>query len=108
MRGKDAFDYIDDAIEEAESRNAGNIEEEMAEMRMAFDAARLDMSPLVEFIDKLDVKGVEERILADEKGEGLNQVKLSKALLAAVDKFKSFVDGHGDDRGAFESLRDIM
>jgi hypothetical protein len=39
---------------------------------------------------------------------GESSDKLSKALLSAVEKFQSYVDGEGDDGGAFESLRDIM
>ncbi|KAL3811034.1 hypothetical protein ACHAXA_003197 [Cyclostephanos tholiformis] len=107
LRGNDAFDSIDDAIVEAESRNMGNIEEEMAEMRMAFDAARLELSPLIELIDKLDVKGVEERLRADEDGEGSRRVKLGNALLAAVEKIQSYVNGDGRD-DACDSLREIM
>lgn len=85
----------------------GNIEVEMAEMRMAFDAARLEMSPLIELIEKLDVRGVEERLRANEDCEGLCQIKLNKALLAAVEKIQSYVNGDGRD-GACESLRDMM
>ncbi len=108
LRGKDAFDSIGDAVKESKERNMGDIEEEMAEMRIALETARLEMSPLVKFIDKLDVRGVEERLRGDKDGEGVRQVKLSKALLSAVEKFQSYVDGEGDDGGAFESLRDIM
>jgi hypothetical protein len=109
LRGKDSFDSIDDAVKESNDRNMGNIEEEMAEMRIALEEARLEMSPLVEFIDKLDVRGVEERLRGDKDGEGaVRQIKLSKALLSAVEKFQSYVDGGGDDGGACVSLRDIM
>jgi hypothetical protein len=54
----DALDSIDDAIRESQMRKMGNSEEEMMGMREAFNSFGLKSSPLLQFIDTLDVEGV--------------------------------------------------
>ena len=117
VRGKDAYEFIEDVILEAEMRRVGDVEEEMKEMREALEGAGLKKSMLIQSIDSLDTKGVKDYLCRGEEDEK----SASKALLAAVEKFKMLVDEGSCglrvrdagpmrivDGGAYDSLKDIM
>lgn len=104
VRGKDAFEFIDDVILEAKVRRVGDIEEEMKEMREALEGAGLMKSQLVQSIDALDTKGVKDCLCRGEEDEKSK----SKALLAAVEKFKVLVDERSCNVGSYDSLKDII
>lgn len=113
MKGKDAFECIDDAIRESVMRKMGNIEDEMKEMRVALKSTGLNMSPLGLCINAMDVEGVKRCLGGGEGGtaEGDNtvtQVEVKKGLLAAADKFKFLVDENSTDSGAYKSLSGII
>ena len=101
MRGRDAFDSVDDAIQEASMRKMGSIENEMEQMRQVLKSGALSsMSPLARCIQEIDAEGVKENL----GGDGTD---LSKSLRAAAEKFKLLIDEGSCDNGA-ASLKDIM
>jgi len=112
MKGKNAFESIDDAIQETQMRNMGNIEAEMKDMREALGGAGVNMSPLALYIETLDAEGVKDYLdggeddLADDDG-GVSRVEMNKGLLAVVQKFRSFVDDNSTDL-EYKLLRDMI
>lgn len=124
-KGKDAYETIDDVCKDAKARKMGsgnnkNDEEMMQEMRKTLEQARLNSSPLIQFIDNLDVKGLEERLRQaqegdtaedDDEGGGkrISKVLLGKTLRCAIDKYKWFVDENDSDNDhVYEKLKDIV
>ena len=123
LRGRDAYDTIDDAIQETKDRNMGvNIEAEMDEMRKALERGGLGMSPLAQLIEDLDVDGVREYLDDEdskiENEEAVSQTEKNKCLLAVAEKFKSFTEEAEKfklfideksitDIAAYNSLKDI-
>lgn len=111
LKGMDALDSIDDAIRESQLRKMGNIEEEMKDMREALNAFGLAASPLLQFIDSLDVEGVRGCLrvsTAGNDGEVMSQQELNKGILTSVEKFKSIVNDNTADVGSCRSLKEIM
>ena len=123
MRGKDALDSIDDAIDETKERNLDlDIVPEMMEMKEVLRRGALGSSPLAQFIDSLNVNEVRE-YLDDEDSktgddEAASQKEKNKCLLAVAEKFNSFVEeadkfqkfideNSSTDNSAYNKLKDI-
>ena len=128
-KGKDAYETIDDVCKEAEARkmsinpNDRSIKNDelimQQEMRHTLDRARLNSSPLIQFIDNLDVEGLEERLreaqeadtVEDDEGgdKKISKVLLGKTLRCAIDKYTWFVDENDSNNDhAYAKLRDIV
>jgi len=127
-KGKDAYETIDDVCKEAEARKMSidtndrsikNDELMQHEMRHALDQARLNSSPLIQFIDNLDVEGLEgslreaqeaDTVEDDEGGDKkISKVLLGKTLRCAIDKYTWFVDENDSNNDhAYAKLRDIV
>jgi len=109
MKGKDAFECIDVAIREANTRqqSIGSIEEEMEEMRKVLRLNGANLSQLGQCIDGIDLEGVRHSLGVDGSN-AVTPMEVEKGLLAAADKFKFLLDEESTDEGAYKSLSGIM
>lgn len=111
LKGMDALGTIDDAIRESQLRKMGNIDREMKEMREAFNAFGLKSSPLLQFIDTLELEELRGWLCprtADGNEEVVSQIELNKGILASAEKFKSLVNENIEKVSVYQSLREIM
>jgi len=111
MKGKDAFECIDVALREANTRqqSIGSIEEEMEEMRKVLRLSGANLSLLGQCIDGMDLGGVGQSLSVGVGGDnGVTPMDVEKGLLAAADKFKFLLDEDSTDEGAYNSLSGIM
>ena len=128
-KGVNAYGSIDDAIQESKTRNMGDVEGEMMEMKEVMDKFGVgsdssNVSALRQCIDNMDLDGLKECLTTNYEEEGdaveneendnnekigdASQMEKNKALLAVVEKFKTFVEENNDDKHAYETLRDMM
>lgn len=107
----DALGTIDDAIRESQFRKMGNIDQEMKEMREAFNAFGWKSSPLLQLIDTLELEELKSWLhlrTSEDNEKIVSQLELNKGILASADKFKSFVNDNIEKVGVYQSLREIM
>jgi len=112
--GRNAMESIDDAVQESRTRKMGNVEEEMEEMReelsKGLGGGASGASQLAICIETLDLEGL-HKCLSGNTNIGLaasSQMEKNKGLLAAAEKFKSFVDEQHTIGRAYELLRDVI
>jgi len=123
LRGKDALDSIDDAIDETKERNLDlDIVPEMMEMKEVLRRGALGSSPLALSIDSLNVNEVREYLNDEDSSKDDDKAALqkekNKCLLAVAEKFNAFVEeadkfqefideNSSTDNSAYNKLKDI-